>query len=489
MSDGLIYIDNFDGSPERPNMIDNPFVKGNNWLRFIEEEKQITLGEEQLQVLHDIIDIILDNFKQKDFLNPINLGGAAGCGKSLCTSFLLEWINTKGFPVKLCAPTHKAALVLKKYNDYDATTLHSMLALSPKVDILKLDIRELRFFATNDKKMSIPYDGIVICDEASMVSSDLYDLLVEKCSLMGTMIIFCDDYAQLNPVKEDEQSKVFKCKHQFRLTKIYRQSEKSGLKGILQTLRESPIQQWDNCEGEDGSLFIESKLENFCRKAVSEFKHEIEAKDILHTKILAYTNARVNNYNKAIHKLLWNDNNFLHKGEILMAYENFKKDGYEVTNSMDYIVEEFTSTIIDVPYYTKCKGYIVKLYDEYNNFSFEIPLLAPEECNEDLAIVIETIRTEAINSQGYDRKKKWGIYYALMGSFCTSKDLFTDGRCIRKATFKYGYAITTHRSQGSSYDNVFIDMKDIFRAKDKETLRQLQYVSMSRTRSDITMLL
>ena len=65
MSDELIYIDNFDGSPERPSMIDNPFVKGNNWLRFIEEEKQITLGEEQLQVLHDIIDIILDNFKQK----------------------------------------------------------------------------------------------------------------------------------------------------------------------------------------------------------------------------------------------------------------------------------------------------------------------------------------------------------------------------------------------------------------------------------------
>ena len=62
MSDELNYIDNFDGSPERPSMIDNPFVKGNNWLRFIEEEKQITLGEEQLQVLHDIVDIILDLF-------------------------------------------------------------------------------------------------------------------------------------------------------------------------------------------------------------------------------------------------------------------------------------------------------------------------------------------------------------------------------------------------------------------------------------------
>ena len=77
-----------------------------------------------------------------------------------------------------------------------------------------------------------------------------------------------DDDKIEDPVKEDEQSKVFRCKHQFRLTKIYRQSEKSGLKDILQTLRESPIHQWNNCEGEDGSLFVESKLENFCRKAV-----------------------------------------------------------------------------------------------------------------------------------------------------------------------------------------------------------------------------
>ena len=27
MSDEFIYIDNFDGSPERPNMIDNPLKK------------------------------------------------------------------------------------------------------------------------------------------------------------------------------------------------------------------------------------------------------------------------------------------------------------------------------------------------------------------------------------------------------------------------------------------------------------------------------
>ena len=30
MGSDFVCIDNFDGSPERPSMIDNPFVKGNN---------------------------------------------------------------------------------------------------------------------------------------------------------------------------------------------------------------------------------------------------------------------------------------------------------------------------------------------------------------------------------------------------------------------------------------------------------------------------
>lgn len=38
---------------------------------------------------------------------------------------------------------------------------------------------------------------------------------------------------------------------------------------------------------------------------------------------------------------------------------------------MDYIVEEFTPTVIKVPYYTSCKGYLVKLYDEYSNASLK----------------------------------------------------------------------------------------------------------------------
>lgn len=35
--------------------------------------------------------------------------------------------------------------------------------------------------------------------------------------------------------------------------------------------------------------------------------------------------------------------------------------------------------------------------------------------------------------------------------------------------------------QGSSYNNVYIDMDDVNRCKNLKTVRQLQYVSLSRT--------
>ena len=71
-----------------------------------------------------------------------------------------------------------------------------------------------------------------------------------------------------------------------------------------------------------------------------------------------------------------------------------------------------------------------------------------------------------------------------MGSFASPIDLYYDNRLIKKKSFGYGYAMTIHRSQGSSINNVFIDMKDVSVCRDKEELRQLQYVGVSRTKTN-----
>jgi exodeoxyribonuclease-5 len=62
--------------------------------------------------------------------------------------------------------------------------------------------------------------------------------------------------------------------------------------------------------------------------------------------------------------------------------------------------------------------------------------------------------------------------------------MYFDNRLIRKKSFDYGYACTVHRSQGSDYNNIFVDMKDIGLCKDDAIRRQLQYVALSRTRNN-----
>ena len=42
--------------------------------------------------------------------------------------------------------------------------------------------------------------------------------------------------------------------------------------------------------------------------------------------------------------------------------------------------------------------------------------------------------------------------------------------------------------QGSTFDKVFIDIDSFKRCRDLEEVRQLQYVGLSRTRSDIYLL-
>ena len=51
---------------------------------------------------------------------------------------------------------------------------------------------------------------------------------------------------------------------------------------------------------------------------------------------------------------------------------------------------------------------------------------------------------------------------------------------IKRKSLDYGYCISTHKSQGSTYQFVIVDMENLLRCPNKEELRQLQYVAMSR---------
>ena len=450
------------------------------------KKEEFKLGEEQLQAL-TLIKEFITNSNEIAF----SLCGSAGTGKTTLEKEIIKWLDSKWIAYCLCAPTHKAALVMKQTTNCDAITLHKLLALSPNIEILDLDFRDLQF-KTSHVVTSIPRKGVVICDEASMISDDLFDLLLLKCNEKQSKIIFLSDSKQLNPVKSRRCSKVYNLPNQFELTYIYRQAQESALTPLLRTLRSHKIGRLETNIQEAGSVIVEPSMAKFLEASKIEFLQAIDRKDILHTKIAAYTNTRVALFNQAMRSLLWKDGKDYHRGEFLTAYENCDFEGEMFYNSMDYIIDnDPEETEFELPHFPfKVRGYLLDLYDSYDNFSKELVLLSknnPTDIFNDLAGTLEAIRFKAIEAKSisaFKAKNFWKQYYELLHSFATPLTLYYDGRVVRKKSFDYGYACTVHKLQGSSFNKIFVDMKNINSCTEEVIKQQLQYVALSRTRTD-----
>lgn len=449
----------------------------------------IKLGKEQQQAIDDILD-----FLKSEEEMCYSLVGAAGTGKSLTISKLLNRLECS---VCLCAPTHKAALVMQSYCNEPALTIHSMLALSPKLDIEKFDISKLQFFTLPSAKEQIPYRGLVICDEASMINDDLFSLLVEKCEDYESKILFVSDKAQLLPVKSRKLSKVYtNCDRTFTLTKIYRQSSENCILPILTELRTKEKFDFVPLQSPDGNLNIYNNIKDFVIACAEDFKIAIQKHNILYTKLLAYTNNLVTTYNKVIQKYIWKDNVLFHKGDILTAYENGtsgvvidsvdnKNENtigtpFNYYNGMDYIIEDVKEDAKVIPDVGLVVGYTLQLYDDYNKIIGEVFIVTDKSIYPQLAAKLEEYRLA-----GIENRKMWGRYFALSKSFSTIDYLYFNDRAVVKKSFDLGYCTTVHRSQGSSYNKIYIDVNSIATCRNKTVRRQLEYVAFSRTRSDV----
>lgn len=438
------------------------------------------LGEEQQRALDDIM-----RFIHSDAI-AYSLVGYAGTGKSFLINSIVSSFENSRIPYVLTVPTHKAKTVLERFTLREAFTLHKLLSLSPNIEILNLDLKDLKFFSRHQLTL-FPIDGIVICDESSMVNDELFELLLEKCEFYNSKIIFVGDKAQLKPVNSFTSSKVFGLEDYFELTKIYRQKTESGLTTVLPTLRKSIINRFQTAEGTEGSLLCHSDTRNFMIEALRAFKTGMKNNDILESKILAYTNSRVGAYNAKIKQILFGEDSEYDKFGLVTAYDNIEFNGDNFWNSMDYIIVDKPLPVqISIPGFIKLPGFKLNLYDSSYKNTKEVHIVSgvvTEDYLNSLAMHIETVRTDAINKKKrnpYGAKLSWQMYYSIVKSFTLSKDLYYDGRLIRKKSFDHGYSTTIHKSQGSSINNVFIDMKNVSICRDPEELRQLQYVSVSR---------
>ena len=78
------------------------------------------------------------------------------------------------------------------------------------------------------------------------------------------------------------------------------------------------------------------------------------------------------------------------------------------------------------------------------------------------------LKNEALSAKKYNAKSLWKKYWKFVNAF---------------HELEPSYAQTIHSSQGSTYQNVIVDIPNIMRCTDNETRFRLLYVAMSRPKN------
>ncbi|MEM4326105.1 MAG: AAA family ATPase, partial [Candidatus Pacearchaeota archaeon] len=440
--------------------------------------KKIELNKQQATALNKI------EKWSKGTGGVFTLSGYAGTGKTTIIKHFID--NLKG-RVVVSAPTHKAVSVISKTTGQDGYTLHSLLGLQPNVDLEKFNPKN-PIFAQKKKALINDYDYIII-DEASMINKELYKFL--KDNYRHKRIIFIGDPAQLPPVNE-AKSKVFTDvanENFYELTKVERQSETNPIFSVLDAIRSDINSTTDkfkhetklNSKGE-GIEFLKGK--SFFEK-LDQYIPKIKENPYLY-KVLSWRNSEVSKYNKYIRdKIFGNPKDILVDGDFLMAYSSISDSfGYLlIVNSSEYIVKGVTPGKrlgID--------GYYVNFYPaDPDIFEKSVPIGF---------FVVDHNNQESLNKFKDELKRKlsiaktlkgkaWIDYFKFKNEFLLMQDLYDGGEFLVGKDLDYGYSVTVHKSQGSTYETVFVDENDINRNRVPAERNQLKYVAFTRASKNV----
>lgn len=453
-----------------------------------------TPNDQQLEALQQIANFI-DNPNQDVF----TLMGYAGTGKSSITKIALEYMRQRGLSINVTAPTHKAKKVIAKLAKTGAVTLQKLLGLGSSAELTKTDLRKIKL--TQQKSIALKPD-VVIVDEASLVGDELFDTLSDYAAEGQTKILFIGDPAQLNPVEADKttskRSKAFDHPYKYELTKVERQAGSNPLGPILEDIRNnqkkdtSSIDNKTELSGNQGIVSTKTGVD-FTRQAAAAFTSKNFKSNRNFVRILSYSNQRVEQFNEVVRKVMGYDTEYV-QGEIIMAYENvgYKRGGsYEINNSVDY---EVTSVKAETKSFSALNGlqlygYTIQLQEiDGDGTTYEKFVLSRSTSSEIIKLLAERLVSyqrsldAQVESGELKANQAFAIYSGFKDSIMSPFDVTDEkGRVILKKSLDYGYAHTIHKSQGSTYTNVFVDTESIIDAPvSQEEKNQLKYVALSR---------
>lgn len=406
----------------------------------------ITLTPDQEKVKNAFNNFILDPDQRQMVIT-----GYAGTGKTTLTSVLIEELPTllktvnllssqedlTYWPVELTATTNKAAEALSNLTGYEVSTIQSFLNM--RVDT-NYRTGETRLVET--KRTRPVHRTILFIDEASYIDANLLHWILHLTK--ESKVIFMGDPAQLTPVKSN-------------FTPVFNQGFKTvGLEQVVRQAAGNPIIDLATAFREtvntgeffsftpDGANIIHTDRDTFEKTALQDFqdpnwKHS-------DSKILAWTNKTVIRYNHGIN-------------DLVRGTPNFQEGDYAVCNR--YINNRMCSirtdqmvqiTSIQPANEFGVDGWNVELNDRHRAF-------LPKNLEDKKAALKQA-----------KARDDWNTVQTIT-------DFWID---LRSA-----YACTINKSQGSTYDRVFIDLDDIKKCNNANLIARMLYVAVSRARFQV----
>lgn len=303
------------------------------------------------------------------------------------------------------------------------------------------------------------------------------------------------DRYQLPPIKE-KVSKVFtESKYRAILSEVVRQGDNNPNSELIETALSDVINKQDKLanfikvcyQDIDPEKLNESKGFIYVQKSslLKEF-FMADKQNFLDnkSKYLAFTNNSVLNSIATIRKSILGFEDFIHIGESVVGYRTVsEKIGKNLTtiivNSEEYYVKDVIPTMLN----DGIKGfslYIENVETLERLYVNVVDTSDPDNFALYSKIVTGLIKT-AKNSVG---KAGWAKYYKYINKnlgFLGVTD-FVGGseEYVKDKDLYYSYGITIHKCQGGTFNNCFVNFKNIQLCYNDADRRRLLYVALSR---------
>lgn len=395
------------------------------------------------------------DFMMDDQAKELVISGFAGSGKSYLVRYLartLENIMKMGRvigindekPAHFTATTNKAAQVLSNMLYQPAQTIHSLLGLK-----VKNDYKTGKTSLSPTDRTQVITNQVIFIDEASMIDQELLAWL-RKCAGSGTKLVFIGDPYQLPPVMEPQGSLVFKKRHAKRnieLTEIQRQLKGNPIIELGARFREMldnpQLNEWPDMLADDQHIFrIDgSDFQQLVRERFIERDNQPDE-----ARILAWSNKKVVEYNKFVRAGQGRDPECYEEKEWVVTNNPIFRNRQIVYGIDKNLQVEATQPWTDSE--TDIEGFMVGF------FGSAVSAFVPKDWHEARAA-----------AKHYAKHKDWPMYFYI-------QETFADLRPI--------HAQTVHKSQGSTYQEVFIDVSDIGTNTKWYEIARLMYVATSR---------